>query len=115
MEATGGDLFDPPGPPSAEELVETLAAGEGWRIERIVSTGQATPPGRWLEQAWDEWVALLSGEATLAWEDGSSARLAPGAWRWIPAGERHRVEATSAEPACVWLAVHVRPRRGAAP
>jgi cupin 2 domain-containing protein len=33
----------------AEEVVETLLELPGLRIERIVSTGQATPEGEWYD------------------------------------------------------------------
>lgn len=32
--------------------------------------------------------------------------LGPGDWVFIPAHERRRVEWTSKETACIWLAVH---------
>jgi cupin 2 domain-containing protein len=57
--------------------VERLAGGEGVVVERIVSTGQATAPGVWLEQAQDEWVVLLVGEAEVVYEDGWRVRLTP--------------------------------------
>ena len=79
------------------------------RIERIVSTGQTTAPAQWYDQPGDEWVVLLSGRATLRWEDGALCELAPGGWLLIPAHVRHRVEATSMDPPCVWLAVNVAP------
>jgi cupin 2 domain-containing protein len=90
----------------AAELVEQVAGGEGVSIERIVSTGQATPEGEWLEQDRDEWVVLLEGEAELAYDDGSRVRLHSGDHLLIAAGVRHRVEWTRADPPCVWLAVH---------
>ena len=40
------------------------------RIERIVSTGQSSPPGFWYDQADDEFVVLLSGSARLRFEEG---------------------------------------------
>ena len=88
------------------ETVELLLERPGVRVERIVSTGQATPPGHWYDQPGDEWVALLAGRATLRLEDGALVELGPGDWLLIPAHLRHRVEATSADPPCVWLAVH---------
>jgi cupin 2 domain-containing protein len=91
----------PPG-----ELNERLAGSEGVLVERIVSTGQATEPGLWLEQDRDEWVALLEGEAELSYDDGSRLALTPGDHVLIRAGERHRVERTSVDPPAVWLAVH---------
>jgi cupin 2 domain-containing protein len=75
-------------------------------VERIVSAGQTTPAGEWLEQERDEWVVLLEGEVELVYEDGSRLRLGPGDHVLIPAGERHRVEWTRADPPCIWLAVH---------
>ena len=76
------------------------------RVERIVSTGQASPPGEWYEQHRAEWVVLLQGEAELAFGDGSRLRLGPGDDLLIPAGERHRVEWTRDDPPCIWLAIH---------
>jgi cupin 2 domain-containing protein len=75
-------------------------------VERIVSAGQATPPGEWLEQERDEWVALLQGEAELGFADGSGVALGPGDSILIPARTEHRVERTSSHPPCIWLAVH---------
>jgi cupin 2 domain-containing protein len=91
----------------AAELAEVLAQGAGVRIERIVSTGQASPPGFWYDQAEDEFVVLLAGSAVLRFEEGDRRfDLAPGDWIEIPANVRHRVEYTQADPPTVWLAVH---------
>jgi cupin 2 domain-containing protein len=75
-------------------------------VERIVSSGQASPPGHWFAQERDEWVVLLQGHAELAYEDGSRLRLGAGDHVVIASGERHRVEWTRADPPCIWLAVH---------
>ena len=92
-----------------EELLTTLAERPGGRIERIVSTGQASPPGFWYDQDWGEWVVLLSGAARLHFADEAEARrLAPGDWVDIPAHCRHRVEWTDPDQPTVWLAVHSR-------
>ena len=40
--------------PRPGELVEVLLEGAGLTLERIISTGQATPPGRWYEQEQQE-------------------------------------------------------------
>ena len=85
----------------------------GARVERIVSTGQATPPGEWYDQDGDEWVVLLSGAAGLLFEGEAAARpLEPGDWVLIPAHARHRVEWTAADEPTVWLAVHMAPGQG---
>lgn len=106
-----GNLFDrlPAGTQQAERI-DTLCARPGVRIERIVSTGQSSPPGFWYDQPDDEWVALLSGAATLRFADEDAPRiLRPGDWIFIPAHRRHRVEQTDADFASVWLAVHLTP------
>ena len=102
-----GSLFaDLPAAPLRDERFDTLLACAGARIERIVSTGQRSPPGFWYCQDSVEWVALLQGEAELRFEDETAPRrLAPGDWVLIEAGRRHRVESTSAEPPAIWLAV----------
>jgi cupin 2 domain-containing protein len=100
------NLFRPP-PSRDKELVETLVETGSLKLERIVSTGQATPTGEWFDQERDEWVALLSGSATLRFEDSDElVRLAPGDWLLIPAHRRHRVEATAADGESVWIALH---------
>ncbi len=97
--------------PQAEERFDRLLERPGVRIERIVSTGQASPPGFWYDQDDDEFVVLLAGAARLRFEkDDAVLDLAPGDWVEIPAHARHRVEATRAEPPTVWLAVHLAPQ-----
>jgi cupin 2 domain-containing protein len=91
----------------AEEHIERLAGGRGFRIERIVSTGQKSPAGFWYDQPDDEFVVLLAGTARLRFEAGDRVLdLTPGDWVEVPAHVRHRVEWTQAEPPTVWLAVH---------
>lgn len=108
MEIKRGCLFALPRrcAPGGNELLDELAASQGCRVERIVSMGQITPAGQWYDQDGDEWVALLQGKARLLWADGGESALSPGDWLLIPAHVRHRVVYTSAEPPCVWIAVH---------
>ncbi|MGZ3275170.1 MAG: cupin domain-containing protein [Caulobacteraceae bacterium] len=98
-------LLGLPTSPEAAERLEDLLARPGVRIERIVSSGQSTPPGEWMDQAWDEWVLLVSGRAGLTLEGGEPLALSPGDWLLIPARRRHRVDFT--ETPTVWLAVHL--------
>jgi cupin 2 domain-containing protein len=88
------------------EKFEQIAAGENIQIERIVSTGQTTPTGQWYDQELDEWVILLQGEAELSYADDTRIRLKAGDYLLIPTHTKHRVEYTSIEPPCIWLAVH---------
>ena len=101
------NLFELPAELPSVEFFEPLVAGEGVLVERIVSTGQSTPAGAWLENLQgDEWVVVLQGEAELSYDEGESITLAAGDHVLIPAGVRHRVERTTSEPPCIWLAVH---------
>ena len=108
MEAKAGSLGrDLPAGPLAAELTETLQRGKGLRIERIVSTGQATPEGEWYDQEDDEWVLLVAGAARLLIAGEAQAReLRPGDWLLLPAHCRHRVTWTESDPPTVWLAIH---------
>ena len=104
-----GNLFAAVPGSSTEELVETLVDAWGMRIERIVSTGQASPGDLWYDQDGEEYVALLQGAAALEFEgDPVLVELSPGDWITIPAHRRHRVAWTSASGPTVWLAVHYR-------
>ena len=103
-----GNIFEglPPGSLSGE-LFDPIVSAKGLRIERIVSTGHATPEGEWLDQAQDEWVILLQGEAALLFEGEESERvMKPGDWVLIPSRQRHRVTRTATGEPPVWLAVH---------
>lgn len=105
---TGGNLFADMRPDPAQERFEDLLSLPGARIERIVSSGQATPGGAWLSQDWTEWVVLLSGAARLRFEgEAESRRLKPGDWVTIAPNVRHRVDWTAPDGATVWLAVHI--------
>ena len=104
--ASGNLLSNLPLSPAAEVL-EPLLQSHGIRLERIISTGQVTPPGEWLVQGWDEWVVLLAGQARLLIDGEAVPReLRPADWINIPADVRHRVEWTSRDPPTVWLALH---------
>ncbi len=98
-------VFDDLPAAAAEEEFSTLLVRPGLKIERIVSNGQASPPGFWYDQPGGEWVLLLQGEATLAFADEAAPRrLRAGDYVEIAPHRRHRVESTAA--ATVWLAVH---------
>jgi cupin 2 domain-containing protein len=75
-------------------------------IERIVSQGHTTPPEKWYDQAWDEWVIVLEGQAILVYEQ-SEQILTAGDYVFIPAHTKHRVEWTTPDSRTVWLAVHL--------
>lgn len=89
------------------EFFETLLERPGLRIERIVSHGQASPPGFWFDQGQAEFVVLLSGQAILRFEDETDPRqLKAGDWLYIAPRRRHRVEWTAESVNTRWLAIH---------
>jgi len=91
------------------EIIEILWKTPGFQLERIISAGQATPPGQWYDQETHEWVVLLSGAAGLWFEGETEVQvLRPGDYLLIPAHRRHRVEWTDPEQQTVWLALHYR-------
>lgn len=105
------NLFSPLLEQPKGEIVEELLRGGEFRLERIVSTGQVTPPDQWYDQDTDEWVVLLSGAAKLRFEDELSlVELGPGDHLLIVAHRRHRVEWTAPDQETVWLALHSCPR-----
>lgn len=102
-----GNLYQNIPATQSTEVMETLAAGRAVRIERIVSCGQASPPGFWYDQSVHEFVVVISGAAELRFEDEDRPRrLGPGDYVTIAAHRRHRVEWTSETEPTVWLAVH---------
>jgi cupin 2 domain-containing protein len=92
----------------AEELFTSIIRQDNVHIERIVSSGHITQPQQWYDQAWDEWVIVLEGQAVLVYEhDMSRLSMMTGDYVFIPAHTRHRVEWTAPKIHTVWLAVHL--------
>jgi cupin 2 domain-containing protein len=92
---------------SKEETISEFLSGGQFRLEHIVSRGQASPNDSWYDQDQDEWVVLISGQATLVFNDGV-LDLVAGDSLVIPAHQNHRVSSTSAD--AVWLALHFTQR-----
>jgi len=92
------------------EIFDVLLSAPGIKIERILSTGQASPPGFWYCQSQSEWVVVISGSAGVKFEEDDTVRiLHPGDSVHIPAQCRHRVEWTDPQEPTLWLAVHYSP------
>ncbi|MGB8328553.1 MAG: cupin domain-containing protein [Polyangiales bacterium] len=90
----------------AEEQIDELIRRPNVRIERIVSTGHASPEGFWYDQTEHEWVIVLSGRAKLCYkDDAAEVELGPGDAAFIPAHRQHRVVWTTPSEPTVWLAV----------
>ncbi|MFI4996343.1 MAG: cupin domain-containing protein [Hyphomicrobiales bacterium] len=103
------NLFDDVPTDIAEERVSNLLVTPNLKIERIVSTGQASPAEFWYDQPWGEWVVVLAGSAGLKIEGESEIRvMRKGDHIQIPAHRRHRIEWTDSGRPTIWLAVHYR-------
>ncbi len=90
----------------SEEIFETLIENKNFKLERILSSGQSTPPGKWFDQESDEWVVLLKGKAALRFEtEEKIIEMNVGDHILIPAHKKHRVEWTDDKQATVWLAL----------
>jgi len=90
-----------------EELVETLLETDSVRVERIVSSGQASPEEFWYDQDQNEWVVVIKGAAKLMFEgEDEPVEMGPGDSINIPAHRKHRVEWTTPHEPTVWLAIH---------
>ncbi|MFH0726436.1 MAG: cupin domain-containing protein [Pseudomonadota bacterium] len=92
---------------STEELVENILSGNHFRMERIISNGQASPKGFWYDQDQNEWVLVLKGKGGLMFEGSKDIiEMNPGDYIHIPAHRRHRVAWTDTARETIWLAVH---------
>ena len=94
--------------PLDTEVFENIFCRDDIVIEKIISSGTGTPDDQWLSQDKDEWVLLLQGNSELLFENGESVTLKSGDYIFIPSNLKHRVERTSSEPVCIWLAVHMK-------
>ena len=103
-----GNLFaDVSSASAGEEEFSEIFARPGLKIERIISQGQASPPGFWYGQASNEWVIVLKGSARLRFEgEPATQTLGAGDYVFIPARKRHRIEWTEPKKPTVWLAIH---------
>jgi cupin 2 domain-containing protein len=106
-----GNIFDNVPLKAENEIFEDLLTTHSFRIERIISTGQSSPPGEWFDQENDEWVLLLKGCAEILYEgDKGTIKMIEGSYLFIPAHQKHRVESTSPDEPTIWLALHFKPK-----
>ncbi len=101
-----GNIYSKIPDPKDNEIFETLIENKKFKIERIISRGQATAGGEWLKEAQDEWVIVLKGEGRLKFKGKTQpVTLKSGDYVFIPANTSHRVEWTSPRTKTVWLAI----------
>ena len=94
----------------ADEQFTALWSTATVRVERIISNGQASPPGFWFDQNEAEWVLVLRGAAAIRFQGQvDPVVLKLGDYLYIPAHARHRVEWTDPDQVTVWLAIHHGP------
>jgi len=90
---------------SNTEIFEDIFRNDNIKIERIVSTGGKTEDGIWLCDNKNEWVLLLQGKSEIVFENNNKIVLNGGDYVFIPSNTKHRVEYTSENPECIWIAV----------
>ncbi|MFI4912097.1 MAG: cupin domain-containing protein [Sedimentisphaeraceae bacterium JB056] len=108
MEISKGNIFEGISQTCDQEVFDDLFAGNGVRIERIVSTGQCSDKDFWYDQQQAEWVMVLEGDAVIEFEDNEQVKLSKGDYVFIEAHRKHRVASTKAGDMTVWLAVHIK-------
>lgn len=91
---------------SGQEAIEQLLVKKDIKIERIISKGHKSPETGWHDQELNEWVLVLKGKATLAFEDQTSVDLIEGSYINIPSHTKHKVTWTDPNRETIWLAVH---------
>ncbi|MDP8323309.1 MAG: cupin domain-containing protein [Candidatus Stygibacter australis] len=105
MSALPNFFEDLPEFPFPKEISQIIFDKQQIRIERIVSAGQASPPGFWYDQPQNEWILLLSGNAVIKYRNPDEIfQLKPGSYLYIPAHQLHRVDKTSDAENTLWLA-----------
>lgn len=107
---TGNFLAEAQFPPeiNSPEIFHRLIETDDLIIERITSNGQKTAEDEWLEENYNEWVLLLQGESIIKFLNGEYFKIKSGDYIYIPANTKHRVEYTSRNPECIWLAIHFK-------
>jgi cupin 2 domain-containing protein len=103
-----GNLFESLPEDISDEIFSELVRGDSIKIERIVSKGHLSPASGWYDQAENEWVAVLKGEARIAFENGEEIHLTAGCHLIIPAHTKHKVTWTTPDTETIWLAVHYK-------
>ncbi|HYC44004.1 MAG TPA: cupin domain-containing protein [Burkholderiales bacterium] len=83
--------------------MEVLLTHRNLVVERIVSSANITP--KEYVQSQDEWVVLLTGEASME-VAGEALALKAGDYLFLPSGTAHTVK--SASEGALWLAVHLQ-------
>jgi cupin 2 domain-containing protein len=106
-ESSHGSIYRDLPDATQSERFEELCRSRSFRVERITSRGQASPPTFFYDQAWEEWILILQGWATVQMQEPEETlHLKVGDWLRINVHRKHRVVATSQTPVTIWLAIH---------
>ena len=92
----------------SSEIFQDLVKSPNVRIERILSKGHISPDFGWYDQDESEWVMVMEGKATIAFEDGRSVSLSKGDHLNIPPHCKHKVSWSDPHCVTIWLAVFYR-------
>lgn len=101
-----GNIFSAIPADLSTEQYQNIVQSRNVKIERIISKGHCSPESGWFEQAYCEWVMVLKGGATIAFEDGFSVTLKEGDYFEIASFRKHKVIWSDPDVETIWLAVH---------
>jgi len=87
------------------EVFESILKTDNIELERIISKGHKSPESGWYDQEKNEWVMVMSGCATLSFEDKADVTLKAGDYITIPAHQKHKVAWTAPDSETIWLAL----------
>ena len=88
----------------SNEIIETIAEGGKFRMERIISECHITPEDYWYDQDETEFVMVVKGRAELMFKGSEHpVDLFPGDYVIIEPHEQHRV--THTEESTFWIAL----------
>jgi cupin 2 domain-containing protein len=88
------------------ERVIRLLDSPAFKLEQIVSNGEASAKDFWYDQPESEWVLLVHGKAALRFAGEKLLELGAGDSLLIPARSKHRVDSCSQD--ALWLALYFR-------
>ena len=94
---------------SSKEYFEDIFVHDNIKIEKIYSSGQFTPAGKWLKEDVNEFVYVVEGCAIINFkEENKIYTLKKGDYFLIPECTEHRIESTDSENITTWLTIHFK-------
>lgn len=91
-----------------KEYFEDILVTNNFKVERIISEGNASPENFWYDQEENEFVLLIKGYAEIEFEGNDVIQLYQGDFLIIPSHKKHRVKKTSENEKTYWLTIYYK-------